>query len=222
MTDRPGEQAGQGASPIEMEVAPLPVEAGADDAPVARPSRRRLIVLGALAVVGLAGAGVLGTAGMRISSQKDATLSPPEQVAGFRRDDSENARGTAEYLRDALAAEAQLDKTVGVIYTDPADADRSVLLSGGTALIWTPGRDLDTIFGLLKDDAGQVTGIADYPAGDLGGELRCGVTTTADDESAVCGWGDHGSLALALFPGRTAAESAPIMLQFRNAIQKRS
>ena len=221
MTDRTGEQPAP-TSPIEMMMTPQDDAEPADEAPAPGPSRRRLIVLGCLAVVGLAGAAVLGTAGFRIADQKDATLTPPDQVAGFRRDDGEGARSTAEYLRNALAAEAQLDETVGVIYTDPADADRSVLLAGGTALIWTPGADLNTIFGLLKDDSGEVTGITDYPAGDLGGDLRCGVTAAAGEESGVCGWADHGSLALALFPGRTAAEAAPVMLQFRNAMQKRS
>ncbi|GAA0812316.1 hypothetical protein [Spirilliplanes yamanashiensis] len=220
MTDRTGEHPAP-TSPIEMVMTPEdPAEP--DDTSDGRPSRRRLIVLGCLAVVGLAGAAVLGTAGLRIAGQKDATLTPPDQVAGFRRDDGEDARTTAEYLRNALAAEAQLDQTVGVIYTDPADADRSVLLAGGTALIWTPGADLNTVFGLLKDDSGEVTGVTDYPAGDLGGDLRCGVTGAAGESSGVCGWADHGSLALALFPGRTAAEAAPVMLQFRDAMQKRS
>src|SRR3712207_7917403 len=54
---------------------------------------------------------------------------PLDQVATFKRDDTEGARQTADYLRDALAAEADLDKTIGVIYTDPADTSRSVLLA---------------------------------------------------------------------------------------------
>jgi hypothetical protein len=228
MTDRTDQQADRvteapqsPASAIDMGVLPVVMSDEPDDDP-AGPSRRRVVALGCLAIVGLAGVTVLGMAGVRIAAQKDATLTPPEHVAGFRRDDSENARTTAEYLRNALAAEAELDSTVGVIYTDPADADRSVLFSGGTALIWTPASDLDTVFGLLKDGAGEVTGIADYPAGGLGGNLKCGVTDAGGEKSGVCGWADHGSLALALFPGRTAKESAPVMLQFRNAMQQRS
>ena len=226
----PGQPSSDARLPIEMEVGQPTSLADdladdladePDDEP-AGPSRRRLIVLAVLAAVGVAGAAVLGVAGYRIASQKDATLTPPPQIGSFRQDDSEEARATADYLRDALAAEADLDGTVGVIYTDPADPNRSVLLSGGTALVWTPGSDLESVFGLLEDEQGKVTGVADYPAGDLGGELRCGTIGEGADASGVCGWGDHGSLALALFPGRSAKEAAPLMLEFRTAIQKRT
>ncbi len=210
-----------GSAPIELGSSPLDLTAGDDHGPAPR-SRRRTIVLGSLAAAALAGAAILGTAGVRIAGQKDAVLEPPAQVAGFQRDDTENARTTAEFLRNAIAAEVQLDKTDGVIWTDPSDAERSIMLFGGTALIWTPGRDLDTAFELLKDNAGEVTGLADYPAGKLGGELKCGTTGSAGEEIGVCGWADHGSLALALFPGRTAADAAPLMVQVREATQKRS
>ena len=46
-------------------------------------SRTRSIVLTSLLAVGLAGAAVLGYVGWKISSQKDATLSTPAEVAGL-------------------------------------------------------------------------------------------------------------------------------------------
>jgi hypothetical protein len=225
MTDRTDQHPGDAtaadvSAPIDLGASPLDLTADDDHGPVPR-SRRRTIVLAGLAAAALAGAAVLGAAGVRIAGQKNAVLEPPAQVAGFQRDDSENARTTAEFLRNAIAAEAQLDQTVGVIWTNPSDADRSIMLFGGTALIWTPGRDLDTVFELLKDNAGEVTGIKDYPAGSLDGELKCGSTGAAGEEIGVCGWADHGSLALALFPGRAAADAAPLMVQVREATQKR-
>jgi hypothetical protein len=58
-------------------------------------------------------------------------------------------------------------------------------------------------------------------AGSLGGTMQCGTTASTDGDISVCGWADHGSLAVALFPGRTEDESAALMRTFRDAAQKR-
>ena len=211
-------------SPIEMSSEPFDVTPSDDtDAPAA-PTRRwstRRIVLASLLAVALAGAAALGTAAWRISSQQDTALNAPAELAGLRRDDSEYAASTAESLRTALSAEVELDEAVAAVYTDPAAKDRSVLFFGGTTLLWTPEDDLDTAFDLFKDAAGAVTGLADVPAGALGGTMKCGTAASPEGDIAVCGWADHGSLALAMFPNRTAAESAPLLRDIREAVQTR-
>ena len=210
--------------PIELSPVPFDVTPSSDgdqDRSRRAPSRPRRILLIALLVAGLAGAGVLGTAGWRITSQKDATVTAPENVAGLRTNKTQDASTTADYLRTALTAEVALDAAVGAVYTDPADEGRSVLFFGGTGLIWTPDRDLETAFDLVEDDAGAVDDLRDVPAGKLGGAMKCG---TADDSSGpitVCGWADHGSLALALFPNRSVAEAAPLLRTIREAAQTR-
>jgi hypothetical protein len=212
--------------PIEMSSEPFDVTPALDQDESPPPSRRRwstrTIVLGSLLAIGLAGAATLGTAAWRISSQKDTTLTAPAEVAGLRRDDSEYATTTAESLRTALTAEVELDEAVGAVYTDPAAKERSVLFFGGTTLLWTPGDDLDTAFDLFKDAAGAVTGLTEVPAGQLGGTMKCGTATSPDGDIAVCGWADHGSLALAMFPNRTAAESAPLLRAIRDTAQTRN
>jgi len=37
----------------------------------------------------------------------------------------------------------------------------------------------------------------------------------------VCGWADHGSLALAMFPGRSVDDSARLFVDIRSAAQTR-
>jgi hypothetical protein len=210
--------------PIEMAAEPFdmtPRPAHAEDEPSPRRSRARTIVLGSLLALGLAGAAAIGTTGWRIAQQKDARLEMPERVAGLNRDDSERALSAADYLRTALAAEVRLDETVGAVYADPAAADRSVLLFAGRTLLWTPESDLDSVFGLIADDAGAVTGLRKVPAGDLGGVMKCGTTTSPDGDIAVCGWADHGSLGIAMFPGRGAGESGPLLRQIRSKVQTR-
>jgi hypothetical protein len=226
----------QGPQPVEADPAPETttetplIEVGPDpfsltgaepeqerDEPTG-PSRTRKIVLSSLLAVGLVGAGVLGYAGWTISSQKDATLITPAAVAGLRLDTSTDGKSTADYLRTALSAEVELDSAVGAVY---ADGQESVLFLGGTGLIWTPEDDLDTAFDLISDDQGAVTGLHKVPAGKLGGTMKCGTTKTDDGKLAVCGWADHGSLALALFPSRTESDAARLLVQIRDAAQTR-
>lgn len=196
--------------------------AGDDAAPASRgPSRTRLVVLGSLLAAGVAGAAVLGAASIRILQQKDATLDPPRSAAGLRLDDSSRAAETAEYLRTALAARMELDETTAAVYADPADDTRSVLFFGGTALIFTPGSDLDGAFELVSDRGGAAE-VREVQAGDLGGVMKCGSVAVPEGTMSVCGWADHGSVALAMFQDRSPAEAEPLMRELREAIQSRS
>jgi hypothetical protein len=187
-------------------------------APVMR-TRTRKILLGSLLAVAAAGIVVIGVAGWQIGSQKDATLIAPPEVAGLRLDQSEDGKSTADYLQTALSAGTGLDKAVGGVYVG-ADG-RDVLFFGGTALIWTPENDLKSAFALIDDEQGAVTNVHDVPAGHFGGTMRCGTTKTDDGEMPICGWADHGSLAVAMFPKRTEAESATLLREIRENAQSR-
>ena len=205
-----------GVRPIELGTRP---DVAAADAEHSSRPRARKIVLGSLLAVALAGAAVVGVTGWQIAAQKNATLVAPSQVAGLRLDDSENGRSTADYLQTALSADVDLDHAVGAVYLDAGG--RNVLFFGGTALIWTPENDLDSAFDLISDDQGAVTGLHDVPAGRLGGSMKCGKTATDDGDMTVCGWADHGSLALGMFPMRTEADSARLLREIRASAQTR-
>ena len=185
------------------------------------PSRRKVIVLSTALLVGLVGAATFGTAGWRIAQQRDATLETPARVAGLTLDNSERARETADYLETGFAADIRLDESIGAVYADPGAPDRSVLLFGGTTLIWQPERDLDRLFELVSDDQSTVTNLTEVPAGTLGGVMKCGGTSAPEGELVVCGWADHGSVALAMFPDRTVNESAELLREIREGIQTR-
>lgn len=222
-----------GSIPVELAAEPLDIALGRagedeDGFPLDGPprprhawSRRRRIVFGFLLIVGLAGAVTAGGYGWRIADQKDAVLGTPTTVAGLTRDDGPDAASTADYLRNGLAADVDVDDSIGVVYRDPADARRSVLLVGGTALVWRPEQDLSSAFGLLSDRSGAVRDVHEVPAGALGGVMKCGSTRTDDGDLAVCGWADHGSVALAMFPSRSVADSANLLRAMRGAIQSR-
>jgi hypothetical protein len=187
-----------------------------------RPSPVRRVVLGAVLVAGLAGAGVVGVAGYRVLQEKDATLTPPDTVGSLTRDDSPGAEATAENLSTALAAGIELEETVAVVYADPASEERSVFLFGGTALVLTPERRLDDALQLLGEQNGPAAGMREVSPGDLGGVMKCGRVEVPDVAMAACGWADHGSVAVAMFPGREVAEAAELMRALRAGTQTRS
>ncbi|BCJ63845.1 hypothetical protein [Polymorphospora rubra] len=195
--------------------------AGERPAGPARSSRRRRIVGGVVLVAGLIGVGFLGSAVLRITQEKDATLGTPATVAGLQRDTSEEALTTADYLRTAFAAGIDLDESIGAVYGDPGAADRSVLLFGGTTLLWSPERDLDSMLELVADDTGAVSDVREVEPGPLGGVMKCGVSRGTDGDIPVCGWADHGSIAIAMFPGRDTREGAALMRDIRSDVQTR-
>ncbi|MEV4625157.1 hypothetical protein AB0J90_02540 [Micromonospora sp. NPDC049523] len=224
LSDRPS-----ATDPVPVDVTPEPYDITPgfrfDDDPEEErsgpPSRRRLIALGAALLVGVAGAAVLGTLGWRVAQQKDATLTIPDQVAGLTLDGSERAKTTADYLRNGFLADIEVKQSIAAVYADPAKPEQSVLLFGGTTLMWQPEQDLDRLFKLVADDSGRIDELREQPSGELGGVLKCG-TSHQGDALTVCGWADHGSVALAMFPGRTADEAAPLMLQIRSGVQTRN
>lgn len=207
--------------PEPVDVTP-PSRDPADEQRKPARSRRSMVALGAVLAVGLIGVGFLGVAGWRVAQQKDTTLETPPQAAGLTLDESERARSTADYLRSAFAARIDLDKSVGAIYSDPANSRRSVLLFGGTTLLWSPERDLDRLFDVVSDDTGSVAGLREVAAGELGGVMKCGTTKTGDGDLAVCGWADHGSVAIGMFPGRQPADAGALLRDLRGAVQHRS
>jgi hypothetical protein len=200
-----------------------------DDAASSRPvaggrsalRRPRNLVLVGVAVVVLILALIFGPIGWELWSQKDVRITTPAHVADLVLDDSQGARDTVDYLRTAVETGVSLEKTTGAVYADGAGQSRSVLFIGGTGVLVSPGEALTKTFGLIADDAGGVENVHEVPAGALGGTMRCGTTQTDGGSMAVCGWADHGSLGIAMFPNRPADQSAELLRTMRNAMQSR-
>lgn len=212
-------------SPLEpepIEITPPTGDADEDELrPASRPFGLRRVVLGALLALGVATVGVFGTTAWHVMREKNAALATPDQVAGLSRDDREAAASIADYLRNALAAKVDLSESIGAVYADPADTRRSIFIFGGTGLLWQPEENLDSGFDLLSDATGTVKGLHEVAPGELGGIAKCGSATDQDGDIAVCGWADHGSLVLAVFPGREVAESMALLRDIRQAMQSR-
>lgn len=178
-------------------------------------------MLGAVLAVALTGVAVLGSVSWRILQQKDATLSAPAEIAGLTLDEGEDAVVTIDYLSTAVNAELNFAETYGAVYADPAGSDRSILLLGGTTLVWQPERDLDRVFDLASEEESRIADVREVDAGPLGGVMKCGTSPVQAGDLVWCGWADHGSVVMGMFPGRSVDESATLLRDIRNAVQTR-
>jgi hypothetical protein len=197
------------------------MESATDEPPARRWTRTRILVLAGLAALLLLLGAILGPIGWRFFTREHVALTTPGKVAGLTLDTSDDARQTMDYLRTAVAAKISLTDTVGAVYQDPASKDRKVLFFGGTNLQLSPAHQLDQALTLLNDDTGTVTGLHDVAPGPLGGIAKCGTSNGDGGAMAVCGWADNGSLAVALFPGRTVDDAAKLLLDLRAGIEHR-
>jgi hypothetical protein len=222
--DAPADKTPTEMGPIEIGEIDLTADEATDEEqeqqPVRRSQLRRMLLTGLL-VVAVVGAGFLAYEAYQIVTQKDAKLATPTQIGTLALDNSEDAKSTADYLQTAVAAEIDMDKTIGAVYTDKANTGKDVLLFGGTTLFWTPENDLNAAFNMIDDNEGAVTDLHGVNAGPLGGTMKCGTTKTDSGPLTVCGWADHGALALAMFNNRTEAEAAKTMLDIRKATETR-
>lgn len=193
------------------------------------PSRRprRLWILNAiLGVIALALLAAVGPLAWRMVSQGGARLTMPATIGALVRDDSPGAKDTVESVLGGLGAVVRLDTTAGAIYSNPGGRpNQSIILFGGTGRVWSPSKDLDSALTVVADTGDPIKDLSEVDPGPLGGVMKCGLSGVpgGNDGSAmaVCGWADHGSLALALFPDRTPADSAVLMRQLRAATLSR-
>ncbi|MFG2040701.1 hypothetical protein [Dactylosporangium sp. NPDC048998] len=192
-----------------------------EEAPSGRlPLKRIAIVCASIAAAVVAVSGVIyGPTLVRVLGQSDTTIDSPDKVGAFTLDTSDGAAEAAEYIRDAIATKVSLDTSRGLIYRD---GKTDAILVAGTARIWKPDNALDSAFGVVTDDNGGVRDVHGVDAGPLGGTMRCGVTKVDDADLSVCGWADNGSLGVALFSNRSAADSAKSLLELRTAVEHRA
>jgi hypothetical protein len=180
--------------------------------------RRGLIIISSVGVLLIVAVAVFGVLDWR-RLHTTRTLSAPATIGSLRHDTDADATQTADYLREALGADIALSSTLGAVYSDPADQDRLVLLFGGTGELSSPDQQLARALALLNDSTGSVTGLHDVSPGPLGGTMRCGTSNGDGGSMSVCGWADRGSIAVALFPGRSVDESAELMGRLRAAVE---
>ena len=74
----------------------------------------------------------------------------------------------------------------------------------------------------MADETGRVTDVRAVPAGSYGGVMKCGKTSGDGGDFAVCGWADHGSVAMGDVRRTAPSTSRPACsAQLRDVVQTR-
>jgi hypothetical protein len=181
------------------------------------PRRRRWPwTLFALAVVGALCCGVGGALTAPIWQQYPASVSVGESVAGLQQVHTPEIDERAHTMVVSMRRDQGADQAFAAVLADPADPARQVVVVGGTRFILDPAGELD---GAIRGQAKNITDVAPYDPGDLGGELRCGEGRDNGQPVVVCAWIDHGSIGLGIFYGGWAqTDSAALFTAIRQEI----
>jgi len=141
----------------------------------------------------------------------------PASVGGLRRDDNGLVRLIAEEAKFRIRASDHVDDSFADRYVDPRNAARSVIAFGGTGLIWDPA---GTLHAVIQGAGQDLRNVADYPAGPLGGLLKCGDGKDDKQQDVVlCAWIDHGSMGIGVFYGKPAhGDAAAFLRALREAV----
>jgi hypothetical protein len=190
-----------------------------EDKPTRKP-RKRWIFLGVLTAVAAMVLIMVSPTLLRVMAQSGATLTMPEKVGQLTRVDTPSAQTSANNLVTTLRATIDLERSEGAVYAD--DKDQIIMLFGGTGLLWNPERELDAVLEIMLDNDEEATrGLATVDAGPLGGVMKCAPTDDQVVVTAICGWADHGSIALTVFQGRSPDEAATLTRDLRAASLQR-
>jgi hypothetical protein len=147
--------------------------------------------------------------------QYPASVNLEATVPGLTKVNDASSRKTAEQLQASLTSDHLDEEGFVAVYRD--EDRHTVLLFGVTRFITDPGRDLEASLRKLGTKV-QVQNVREVDAGVLGGEQRC---AAGRQSSTICGWSDHGMIAIAVFPGTGLERAATATTNLRASVTVR-
>jgi hypothetical protein len=147
-----------------------------------------------------------------------ASISAEADVPGLTRSTDKVRQRTADTLLGAVESEQWDEQSVSVLYTD--QRQRGATLLATTRFVLDPEKELTSRFTELATEL-KIRDSEPVDAGELGGYQRCGTGNLNGKGVAVCGWADHGSLAVLVTAGRSVPETATLLGTIRAAVLKR-
>jgi len=200
--------------------ASMPPRDGFDEP---RGKRTGLKIFAVVALVLILAGGVAGYVfGKPIMAEYPATVAAPDTIAGFARSTTPELKSLSDQMDSDLRQGAGFKTTAAGVYHKEGDAQQKiVMVFGGSKLILRPQAELDAAYASIEEGGLQVADRKAVPAGSLGGHAECATSVTGGVKLSICGWADHGALGMVMFFDRGIAESAKLLLDFRQTIQTR-
>ena len=158
-----------------------------------------------------------------ISASGTAVTAPATLPGGLTKETSEEMQTIVDEMeRDLRNDVGDVNQVAAGIYSD-GDPQKLVVLVAATSTVVFPDDEVkDAFSGFNATGAGGGLGSqTSYPAGKLGGTVKCATGTEDNLPMTLCAWADHGSVGIAIFIGRELQESADLFLQIRSVVETR-
>ncbi|WP_432979155.1 hypothetical protein [Dactylosporangium sp. CA-233914] len=188
------------------------------------------ITLGVVGGVFLVCAVIACVAFYPIFKDSGAHVSAPATLpGGLTKQDSPEA----DTLRDSMETDLRgsIDSVdeiaTGVYSKSDDDPTHIVVLVAATGTFISPGSEIDSAFKGFNSgsDLATTSAPAEYPAGRLGGTVKCGGAEYKFGNDglkvSLCVWADHGSVGMVMFMGQEVSAVSGQFVNIREAVQTR-
>jgi hypothetical protein len=178
-------------------------------------NRAKEIAIACVAVGGLVVLGSLSKLVQSISFEPERRIVIAETAAGAHRVQlAPQVAVTLEQRRGAAAKEG-FDFQYGG-YAHPKGGDAIVLFIGVEQKNSDPQQAITDFFAGIAKSSGDEPRLTEYPAGDLGGEVRC-----AAGAELRCAWADRSTYGAVTATDITEAELAALLLKMRTDLEQK-
>jgi hypothetical protein len=91
-----------------------------------------------------------------------------------------------------------------------------------SGIVADPAKEVDESFTGMSSSGLNVTNIQSVEPGPLGGEAKCGDSSSEGISLGVCSWADFGSIGMVVIYNSSGAQAAGEFTEIRGAIEQKS
>lgn len=177
-------------------------------------NRAKEVAIACLAVGGVIVLGRLSILVQSVSAEPERRIVIAETAGGVHRVQLAPQVTDALEQRRGAAAKEGVDFQFGG-YAHPKGGDAFVLFMGTEQQISDPEQGIKDFFAGIATSSGVEARLTEYPAGDLGGEVRCAAGT-----ELRCAWADRSTYGALTATDVTEAELAALLVKMRADLEQ--
>jgi hypothetical protein len=177
-------------------------------------NRAKEVAIACLAVGGLIVLGSLSNLVRSISTESERRIVIAETAGGVHRVQLPSQVTTALEQQRGAATKAGFDFQYGG-YAHPKGGDAIVLFIGVEQKTSDPEQGIKDFFAGIAQSSGEEPRLTEYPAGELGGEVRC-----ASGAELRCAWIDRRTYGAVTATDVTEAELAALLIKMRTDLEQ--
>jgi hypothetical protein len=178
-------------------------------------SRAKEVAIGCLAVGGVVVLASLSNLVQSISSEPERTIVIAERAGGVPRVELSAEVVAALEQRRGAAAKEGIELRYGG-YAHPYGGDAPLLFMGLEQQNSDPERSIKDFFAGIAASSGEQPRLTEYPAGELGGEVRCAAGT-----ELRCAWADRSTYGAVTATDIREADLAELLVKMRTDLEQK-